>query len=129
MGLLLIKESPAALMITALVEVTMALFFFLSGWLADGRHDGPSTIADPSIRLVFFSFFFFFSSPKNKKKFIPDIWSVCLPSFAISLSPRLWAGHGYTTGMDSILSPSVDITHFIYIKGKYKEVYLKINNK
>ena len=99
-------------------------FFFLSGWLADGRHDGPSTIADPSIRLVFFFFFFFFISQKQKK-FIPDIWSACLPSFAISLSPRLWAGHGYTTGMDRILSPSVDITHFIYIKGKYKEVYLK----
>lgn len=98
-------------------------FFCLVGW----RMAGMMVLQRLLILLYawfFFSFFFFFISQKQKK-FIPDIWSACLPSFAISLSPRLWAGHGYTTGMDRILSPSVDITHFIYIKGKYKEVYLK----
>ena len=72
-------------------------FFFLSGWLADGRHDGPSTIADPSIRLVFF--FFFFHLPKTKKIYSRHMvcmsTQLCYISVAPTLGwPRVYNWHG-----------------------------------
>lgn len=114
MGLLLIKESPAALMITALVEVTMALFFFLSGWLADGRHDGPSTIADPSIRLVFFSFFFFFHLPKTKKNLFQTYGLYVYPALLYLCRPD----SGLATGIQLawiVYYPHLSISLILYI--------------